>query len=129
MPEKLQFMKSSETSSRKNLSARLMAVGVVSALIASSCCVLPLVLVLAGITGAWMTTLTSLRPVTPVFTVLALLALGWAGVLLFRPAGSCSVADGGACETTRPVARLVFLGCAAFVGLLLLFPLLAPIFY
>ncbi|WP_198358692.1 mercuric transporter MerT family protein [Noviherbaspirillum autotrophicum] len=122
-------MKSRGTSSRKNLSAGLMAVGVASAIIASSCCVLPLVLVLIGITGAWMTTLTSLRPVTPVFTVLTLVALGWAGVILFRPATSCAVADGAACEKTRPVARMVFLGCVAFVALLLLFPLLAPFFY
>lgn len=114
--------------SRSHLSAGLLAVAVASTLIASSCCVLPLALVLIGITGAWMTTLTSLRPVTPFFTAIALLALAWAGTLIFRPTSSCTTED-AACERTRPVTKRLFLACAAFTALLLLFPLAAPWFY
>ena len=111
---------------REQLGMRLMAVAVVSTILASTCCVLPLVLVLAGVTGAWMSNLVALKPVTPLFEALALGAIAWAGYLVLRPARAC---DADACETTRPVTRRIFIGCALFVALLLGFPLIAPLFY
>src|SRR5690349_9701847 len=83
--------------SMKRLSIGLVAVAVTSSIIASTCCVIPLVLVLLGITGAWMVNLTSLRPLTPVFVGITLVALAWAGYLVFRPAAQCSYQDGEAC--------------------------------
>lgn len=114
---------------RSKLGFGLMALAVGASLIASTCCVLPLVLVLVGITGAWMANLAVLKPVTPVFIGLALVALAWAGYLVFRPATVCAPGDGGACATARPAMRRVFLGCAVFIAILLMFPLIAPIFY
>jgi mercuric ion transport protein len=114
---------------RKSPGYRWLALAVASSLIASTCCVLPLVLVLVGITGAWMSHLVALKPITPVFTVLSLGALAWAGYLVFRPATVCAPDAGGACATTRPLMRRLFIGCALFIALLLLFPLFAPIFY
>jgi mercuric ion transport protein len=107
---------------------RLMAFAVLASLLASTCCVLPLVLVLVGITGAWMAGLQALAPVTPYAVALAVGALAWAGWLVFRPARFCTMEDGG-CATTRPLMRRVFLGCAVFIALLLGFPLIAPLFY
>ncbi|CAH0315727.1 hypothetical protein SRABI118_04999 [Massilia sp. Bi118] len=107
---------------------KLIAVATLAAILASTCCVLPLVLVLVGITGAWMVHLTALKPLTPFAIALTLGALGWAGWLLFRPAAACSV-DDPACATTRPAMRKLFLGCAVFIALLLGFPLIAPLFY
>jgi mercuric ion transport protein len=101
---------------------------VLAAILASTCCVLPLVLVLVGITGAWMVHLTALKPLTPYAIALTLGALGWAGWLLFRPAAACAVGD-QACATTRPAMRKLFIGCAVFIALLLGFPLIAPLFY
>lgn len=106
---------------------RLLAFAVLASLLASTCCVLPLVLVLVGITGAWMVQLTALKPLTPYAIALTLGALGWAGWLLFRPA-ACALED-GACATTRPAMRRLFVGCAVFIALLLGFPLIAPLFY
>jgi mercuric ion transport protein len=112
---------------REQFGLRLMAVAVVSTILASTCCVLPLVLVLVGVTGAWMANLVALKPATPYFVVLALAAIGWAGWMVFKPAPECL--DDGACEVARPVTKRVFIGCALFVGLLLSFPLFAPLFY
>jgi mercuric ion transport protein len=105
-----------------------MGLAVVSALLASTCCVLPLVLVLAGLGGAWLANLAPLKAWTPLFVGAALAALGAAGYLVFRRQDECSTFD-GACSTTRPVMRRVFVGCAVFIGVLLLFPLAAPLFY
>jgi len=107
---------------------RLVALAVLASLLASTCCVLPLVLVLVGITGAWMSTLVAMKPVTPYAIGVALGALGWSGWLLFRPARACDLEDGN-CATTRPAMRRLFLACALFMALLLGFPLLAPLFY
>jgi mercuric ion transport protein len=107
---------------------RLIAVGMIAALLASTCCVLPLALVLVGVTGAWMANLQALKPVTPYAIALTVGALAWAGWLVFRPARACDVACGD-CATTRPLMRRVFIACALFVALLLGFPLIAPLFY
>ena len=115
--------------SRQRLGKRLMALAVLSSILASTCCVLPLVLVLVGIGGAWMSNLVALKPVTPFFIALSVATLGWSGYLVFRPQAACAPGDGAACESTRPLMRRVFLGCALFIALLLLFPLIAPVFY
>jgi mercuric ion transport protein len=112
---------------REHLGLRLMVVAVVSTILASTCCVLPLVLVLVGVTGAWMANLVALKPVTPLFVAVALAAIGWAGYLVLKPATACD--DDAVCEVARPVTRRVFIGCALFVALLLSFPLFAPLFY
>ena len=46
--------------------------GGVAALLASACCVGPLVLVVLGISGAWIGNLTALEPYKPIFAVIAL---------------------------------------------------------
>jgi mercuric ion transport protein len=119
--------------SRKKLSARLMGVAVLSSMIASTCCVIPLILVLVGITGAWMVNLTALKPLTPVFTCIAIATISWAGYLVYRPSAPRSAQDDANCETdcdaVRPITRKIFLACAVFIALLLSFPLFAPLFY
>jgi mercuric ion transport protein len=106
----------------------LIVFAVLASILASTCCVLPLVLVLIGITGAWMVHLTALKPLAPYAIALTLGALAWAGWLVFRPAAACAV-DDPACATARPAMRKLFVGCAVFITLLLGFPLIAPLFY
>ena len=64
--------------------------GMLGALLASSCCVVPLVLVSIGVSGAWIGNLTALEPYSPIFVVLALLCIGL-GVwhVYFRKSGVC----------------------------------------
>src|SRR5262245_16559362 len=82
---------------------RLMAAGgLVGALAASSCCILPLVLFALGISGAWIGNLTALTPYQPIFigVTLALLATGY--YLVYRKlAVACG--EGEACA--RPLPR------------------------
>lgn len=53
--------------------------GIAGAMLASSCCILPLALVMLGLGGAWMSSLTALAPYKPYFLLLtgALLAGGF----------------------------------------------------
>src|SRR5665213_21073 len=56
-----------------------------AALLASSCCLLPLVFVLVGISGAWIAQLTLLQPYSPWLEALALAALGLAAWRIYGP--------------------------------------------
>lgn len=50
--------------------------GIVGALLASSCCVAPLVLLLLGVSGAWIGNLTALEPYRLYFAAIALIFIG-----------------------------------------------------
>ena len=63
----------SEADNRKGWFA---AGGVLGAILASTCCIAPLVLLTLGISGAWIGTLTALEPYKPIFTVVALVFIG-----------------------------------------------------
>lgn len=65
--------------------------GIIGALLASSCCVVPLVLVSLGVSGAWIGNLSALEPYSSIFAALALLciALGFWHVY-FRQTGPCA---------------------------------------
>jgi mercuric ion transport protein len=101
--------------------------GCVSALGASTCCVLPLVLVSAGLGGAWVAQLRALERFQWIFIAAALAAFGFAFYRLYlRPAGAC--APGTACATpaTRRNQRLAFWTTLIGAKALLLSPFYAP---
>jgi mercuric ion transport protein len=109
--------------------AWLAACGLLGALAASSCCILPLVLFSLGVSGAWIGNLTRLAPYQPVFIALTLACLG-AGAWLMRRASRQACAEDAACARPLPnrivKAALVlatFLVLAA-LGLDLVAPLL-----
>lgn len=51
--------------------------GILGAIAASACCLLPLVLTLLGVSGAWMSSLRALEAYQPYFIALAVGALGY----------------------------------------------------
>ncbi len=69
--------------------ASLLAGGVAT-LLASTCCLGPLVLVLPGFSGAWIGQLTALEPSRPVFVTAALLALARARRQSWKPPAACT---------------------------------------
>ena len=79
----------------------------IGAVLASSCCILPLALVLLGVSGAWIGNLTALAPYQPIF-LLATFALLGAGFwqVYRRPNVVC--ADGSYCA--RPVSGRITKG-------------------
>ena len=56
-----------------------LAAGGLAAILASACCLGPLVLVMLGVSGAWISNLTLLEPYRPLFIGVALvfMALAW----------------------------------------------------
>lgn len=72
---------------------------VVLGFLASACCVLPLLLIVAGIGGAWMANLRILGPYAPYLDILALAFLVYAHMQNHRES------KGADCGTCAPVAR------------------------
>ncbi len=81
---------------------RLIAAGgILGALGASLCCVVPLVLFMLGVSGAWIGNLTALTPYKPLFIALTAGFLGYGYYLVYRkPKVAC--AEGSACAKPLP---------------------------
>jgi mercuric ion transport protein len=75
--------------------------GLLGALMASSCCILPLLLFSLGIGGAWIGNFTRLAPYQPYFIAATLLFLGYGYWLVFRSA-TRTCAEGEACARPLP---------------------------
>lgn len=75
--------------------------GGLSALFASACCLGPLVLIMLGVSGAWISTLTLLEPYQPLFIGSAIVALFFAARRIWRPVAACK--PGQVCQ--RPVVK------------------------
>ncbi len=105
----------------------LAAGGLIGALTASSCCILPLVLFSFGISGAWIGNLTALAPYQPFFVAVTLGLLGYGYYLVYRKPQTC--AEGEACARPLPnrLVKVALWAATALVGAALVFPYVATV--
>lgn len=106
-----------------------LAIGGLAAILASTCCLGPLVLVALGLSGAWIGNLSRLEPYRPIFIGVALVAMFFAWRRIYRPAENCSPGEVCALPQTKRLYKALFWIVAALVVIALSFPYLAPIFY
>ena len=106
-----------------------LVVGGLAALIASTCCLGPLVLVTLGISGAWIGNLSALEPYRPISIGVALIAMFFAYRRIFRPAQDCKPGEVCAVPQVRRGYQLMFWIVAALVLVALAFPYVLPLFY
>lgn len=100
--------------------------GAVAALGASTCCVLPLVLVSAGMGGAWIAQLRELERFQYIFIVLAIAAFGYAFYRLYLRPADCAPDTACANPLVRRNQRIAFWATLISAKLLLLFPFYGP---
>ncbi|MDN4571688.1 mercuric ion transporter MerT [Pandoraea sp. XJJ-1] len=106
-----------------------LAAGGLAAVLASTCCLGPLVLVALGFSGAWIGNLTVLEPYRPIFIGAALVALFFAWRSIFPPVQTCKPGDMCAVPRVRTIYKLIFWIVAALVVVALAFPYVLPLFY
>jgi mercuric ion transport protein len=104
-------------------------VGGLAAILASTCCLGPLVLLLLGFSGAWIGNLTALEPYRPLFIVAAVVALFFAYRRIFRPAAACTPGEVCAVPEVRTTYKVLFGLVALLILVALGFPFVAPLFY
>src|SRR5260370_42366469 len=101
--------------------------GILAALGAASCCVVPFVLFTLGISGAWISNLTALAPYQPIFAAITIGFLGYGFYLVYRkPNAAC--ADGSYCAkpSSGRIAKIGLWTATILVIVALGFPKLAP---
>jgi len=116
------------TSNNKTNSG-LLAMGGVAAILASSCCLGPLVLVLLGFSGAWIGNLTKMEPYRPLFLAVTIVALAFAARRIFRPVQVCGPEELCARPVARRTSQIVFGVVAVLAIVAFVFPYLARFFY
>ena len=95
-------IKDQSTSSDSGRGPAMLALGgLLGALAAASCCIMPLVLFSLGVSGAWIGNLTRLAPYQPIFIAASLACLG-AGAWLIRRESKQACAEGEACARPLP---------------------------
>ncbi len=103
--------------------------GGLAAILASTCCLGPLLLVMLGVSGAWIGDLTVIEPYRPIFIVIALVFLFLAYRRIFRPTTTCIPGEVCAIPTVQRTYRVIFWIVAVLILMALLFPYVVPLFY
>lgn len=99
----------------------LAAGGVVGAIAAASCCILPLVLFGLGVGGAWIGNLTALAPYQPIFVAVTLGFLGAGFWQVYRKSGKAC-----ARPARNRVVKVALWSATVLVAAAMAFPFVAP---
>jgi mercuric ion transport protein len=103
--------------------------GILAALGAASCCVVPFALFTLGISGAWISNLTALEPYQPVFAAVTVGFLGYGFYLVYRkPRVACAEDAYCAKPSSGRFAKIGLWTATVLVVIALGFPKLAPFF-
>lgn len=102
--------------------------GLLGALAASSCCILPLVLFSIGVSGAWIGNFTQLAPYQPYFIAATIAFLSYGYWLVYR-SSKVACADGKACVTplSNRLVRVGLIAATVLVVAAIGFNFLAPL--
>ena len=103
--------------------------GGLAAILASTCCLDPLILVALGFSGAWIGNLTALEPYRPIFIGVALVAMFFAWRRIFRPVQACKPDEVCAIPQVQTTYKIIFWGVSVLVLIALGFPYVVPFFY
>lgn len=119
----------SPTKTRSGDGRNALLTGGLAAILASTCCLGPLVLITLGVSGAWISNLTLLEPYRPVFVGAAVVALFFAWKRIWRPVAACEPGQVCAVPQVNRSYKALFWIVVALVVVALGFPLIAPWFY
>lgn len=114
----------SDRSAAQPATRLLSLAGIVAAIGAASCCVIPFLLFALGVSGAWIGNLTALEPYQPIFATVSLGFIGW-GAWRLRRKAKIACAE-GYCATDRAdrIAQIGLWTAAVLIVIALVFPYL-----
>jgi mercuric ion transport protein len=104
-------------------------VGGLAAILASTCCLGPLVLLMLGISGAWIANLTALEPYRPIFIGVAAVALFFSYRRIFRPAVACQPGEVCAVPEVRATYKVLFGLVVVLLIVAVSYPWIVPYLY
>ena len=103
--------------------------GLLGAVAASSCCILPLILFSLGVSGAWIGNLTRLAPYQPCILAATMAALGCGYWLVYRSSNNaCAASEACAQPLSNRLVKTGLILATVLVVAALGFDVLAPLF-
>lgn len=115
-------------SENKNGKGALFAGGL-AAILASTCCLGPLLLVTLGFSGVWIGKLRVLEPYSHYFIGIALVAMVFAYRRIYRPVGECKPGEVCAIPQVQVTYKIIFWIVLALIVVALGYPFVVPYFY
>ena len=105
----------------------LAAGGILGAIAASSCCIVPLILFALGVSGTWIGTLAVLTPYQPIFIAVTagFLAAGF-HMVYRKPKFACAADEACARPLPRRAVKGALWGSTVLVAAAIAFPYVAP---
>ncbi len=104
--------------------------GVITGIAASACCLGPLILLMLGIGGSWISNLSALEPYRPALIVAAFVCLGLAyRQLYWKKEDDCAEGTVCAAPAVNRNYKVLFWMVAVLVIVGLASPYIAPLFY
>ena len=123
-----EILRATDTAGRAARQRLVVVGGLLGALAASSCCIIPLVLFSLGAGGAWIGKLTALAPYQPIFLTFALGFIGYGYWLVYhRTTAVCAEGDTCARPLPRQLLKLGLWAATLIVAAALAFPFVVPI--
>lgn len=123
--------KATPTKQKRFDSVALLSVGgILAALGAATCCVVPFALFLAGVSGAWIGNLTALKAYQPLFIGLAVACLGGGYYALYRKPKTADCVEGSYCASlsSRRTAKVGLWIATLLIIIAVGFPHIARLF-
>jgi len=122
--------KATSTQRRFDSVALLSVGGILAALGAATCCVVPFALFLAGVSGAWIGNLTALKAYQPLFIGLAVACLGGGYYAVYRKPKTADCVEGSYCASpsSRRTAKVGLWFATLLIIIALGFPHIGRLF-
>lgn len=120
---------SSSTDTSGKVARGVLLAGGLAAVLVSTCCLGPLVLISLGVSGAWIGNLTTLEPYRPALIVAAVVALAVVWWRVWRPVAACESGLICAFLDVNHSDKTLFWIVLALVVVAIGVPLVAPWFY
>jgi len=104
--------------------------GVLGAIGASSCCIIPLGFISVGMGGAWLGNVVALAPYQPIFVAIAVACLGAGFYFAYRKpsTGACDAESACAPSISTRSTKIALWGGALLVATAIAYPYVAPLF-
>lgn len=114
----------------KTVSAKgTLIAGLLAGITASACCAGPLVLLMLGVSGGWISNFSALEPYRPIFIGIAGIFLWLAYRKIYRKPQVCSTDAACATQQGQRTQRILFWVIAIVIALSISFPWYGPVLF
>ena len=119
-------MSALKTGSAQKTGVGALFTGGLAAILASTCCLGPLLLVTLGFSGAWIGKLRVLEPYSHYFMAMALIAMYFAYRRIYRPQQDCKTGEVCAIPQVRIAYKIIFWLVVALILIGMAYPYILP---